>query len=436
LLALALGYGACMLTTGLMRHSADPLRFPLIQRRAGLPLPAPETYNPGRNALATWIDWRCRSVGDFRPIFVAAQERARDPSASLYRPHELSEHKASFVYTPFTAMLLSPWAGDRSTLEQTADRVSIANHLLAIAGFALLYSVLARANPGGLGLAAVFALHCVLFYPMASALHLTQAGVWIFFALCVSIWAQSRGRPLLSGLALAAGASIKPHLVALPILLALVPGTSARFLAGAGAGLLATATLSLAYAGWENCRDYVFETLPSLSAGYSYFHNQGFNGLLLRIFTDQSPAEFNLAEPVGWIRKASTLLGIALLLATLYACRKRAPSDPDRDEQGLVYGALLAAVVLASPVCWIHHFILLAIPLVAVVRALRAGSGNPLLTGLVVCSGLMLGFLFDASGLRNGWPSVFSGLELYGALGLLGCLVWILARRRSQCLGA
>jgi len=432
LIAFAVGWSLCLLTTGLLRFAGDAQQFPLVVSRGGLPLPAAQTFNPGRHSFLTWVDWSGRSIGDFSPIFHAAQGLARDPGYELYRPHELSEHRASFVYTPFTALLLAPFAGPDATLAAVADGVSVANHLLALVGCGLILLVLARGRPLRPGLVAIFVLHALLFYPLASALHLTQAGVWIFFALAVSVWALDAGRPLIAGIALALGASIKPHLVVVPILIAFVPGMPRRLLAGAGVGLAATAALSLAYAGWDNCRAYLFDTLPSLSAGYSYFRNQGLNGLLLRVFTDQDPAEFNLARPVPWIRAASMLWGLVLLAATVIACRRGAKRAPDDAEGGLLrYAAVLAAAVLASPVCWIHHLILLAIPIAIAARALlrdRTLAAGPL-PMLLLAGSLMAGFLFDAGGLANGWPSVFSGLELYGALLVLACLLRIQAQR-------
>lgn len=432
LIAFALGWSLCLLTTGLLRFAGDPQRYPLVESHAGMPLPAPQTFNPGRHSFLTWIDWSGRSIGDFSPIFHAAQGLASDPGYELYRPHELSEHRASFVYTPFTALLLAPFAGPDATLETVADGVSVANHLLALAGCGLILLVLARGQPLRPGLVALFVLHALLFYPLASALHLTQAGVWIFFALAVSVWALDRGLPLTAGMTLAIGASIKPHLVCVPILLAIVPGTPRRLLVGAGAGLAATAALSLGYAGWENCRAYVVDTLPSLSAGYSYFRNQGLNGLLLRVFTDQDPAEFNLAQPVPWIRAASTVWGLALLVVTVVACRRGALRAPDDDEGTLLrYAAVLTAAVLASPVCWLHHLILLAMPISIAARALLREPKRTVgpLPVLLLAGALLAGFLFEAGGLPNGWPSLFSGLELYGALLVLACLLRIQAQR-------
>ena len=432
LIAFALGWSLCLLTAGLLRFAGDPQQFPLVVSHSGMPLPAPQTFNPGRHSFLTWGDWSGRSIGDFSPIFHAAQGLARDPDHELYRPHELSEHRASFVYTPFTALLLAPFAGPDATLVVVADGVSVANHLLALVGCGLILRVLARGRPLRPGLVALFVLHALLFYPMASALHLTQAGMWIFFALAVSVWALDAGRPLTAGIALALGASIKPHLVVVPILLAIVPGMPRRLLTGAGVGLAVTAALSLGYAGWDNCRAYVFDTLPSLSAGYSYFRNQGFNGLLLRVFTDQDPAEFNLARPVPWIRTASMLWGLGLLGATVVACRRGAKRAPDDDEGALLrYAAVLAAAVIASPVCWIHHLILLALPISIAARALlreRVLAAGPLPV-LLLTGALLTGFLFDAGGLSNGWPSIFSGLELYGALLVLACLLRIQAQR-------
>ena len=428
-----MGYGLALLTTGLLRHGADPEAYPLV----GAPRELAATYNPGRQAFRTWWSWGAVNSGDFAPVYEAAVRRAE--GRPIYQPEELREHSASFVYTPFTAMLFAPWAerdaARRPSVEQVADAVSYLNHGLALFALVLLYPLVFGGGRPRLRDALPYGLACLAFFPLASALELTQAGVWIFFFLALAFHLASRKRYLASGLALAVGVSIKPHLVLVPLLALFVRGFPRQLLAGAWGGIAACGFASLAYAGWANAESYVNEVLPTLSSGYSYFRNQSFNGLLLRLFTDESPAVFNLAEPVRWIRLASTALGLSLVGLAFLSARAWSRSAVESRSVGrepdplAPFAGLLAAAVLASPVCWMHHYILLLPSLAfAVGRLLRGQPSRPLHAALMLLALLLLGFYFDARGVGNGWPALLSGLEFYGALLALGVTLSLVSR--------
>ena len=406
-----------LLGAGLLRHHSNPSEHSLG---------ASETYRPGSYAFRTWWQWTAMSRGDFLPIYTTAAGRREDPDFRMYHPEELKQHKAAFVYTPIAALLIAPIVSPERSFEEVADIVSVVNHLLALAGATMLFSLLMRGRPWGAGDVALFLFHVVLFYPLAKALHLTQAGVWMFFLLSSALWLFDRGQRVGSGLALALGCSIKPHLALIPLVLALGGRFPPRTLVACAAGILFCGLACLAYAGPANLVDYTRQ-LNHLSAGYAYAPNQSFNGLLLRMFTDQDPTVFNLAEPVTWIRVLSTGLGLTLLAFAVWATRRGANSaDPDRPL--LCMGGVTAAVVVASPVCWIHHLVLLAGPMVLGWRTLVQTTATssraltiPLLVGGVLCS-----VYFDATGAHP----LLSGLELYGALMVVGCLLTLAARRR------
>ncbi len=409
---------ACLFAGALFRNQAQPVQFPLTQL---------STYNPGASVFRTWWDWSPMSTGDLLPVFDAAQGRSTHADYRMYRPHELEEHKSAFVYTPLAALILSPIAQPGDSFEDAARTVGIANHLLALAGLGALFAFFFRgsARPTSLVL---FAVHAIAFYPLAKALELTQVGVWIFFLLAAALFLFDRGARVASGLALALAVSIKPHLVLVPLILLLAKNFSRRFLYSCLAGLVVLGGISLAYAGFDNLRDYVLVLLPHLSSGYAYAPNQSFNGMLLRLFTDADPAVFNLAAPVQWIKLAGNAFVLALVAITILVGRKRAqPGSSESDIRFL--GVAISAVVLASPVCWIHHYALLAIPLAATGRALvrdpRLGRGGADIA--FVAGAVLLSFFFDASRA----PALLTGLEFYGAL-LMLITSMCLIRRESE----
>lgn len=409
--ALAVGYCLCLLLGGWLRHQTDPASYPLGQV---------STYRPGLHVYRTWFDWSPMSTGDFRPIVVAAEGRKADPDYAMYRPDELKAQLASFVYTPFTALVLSPLVGTEDDRAQVYATIGILHHLLGLVALWFLFQVLCAGRPPRLRLGVPYLLCCLLFYPLAKTWALTQAGIWIFFLLATSAFLLHRGRYFGAGLALALGASIKPHLVVIPLVLACVRGMPRRLLGACALGLIATTLASLLYAGWDNCTDYVFRALPTLSAGYAYYPNQSFNGLLLRLFTEHDPAVFNLATPIPWIKVVATTLGLTLLVVTARTARRSC--DGSQREQVLrVFAVTTAAAILASPVCWYHHYVTLAIPLVVAARTLLearpATSSGP--GWLLLSGGLLLSFHFETQGLGNGAWALLSGVSLYGAL-----LVW------------
>ena len=266
----------------------------------------------------------------------------------------------------------------------------------------------------------------LLFYPLAKALELTQSGVWIFFFLAAAAVLLDRRAHVAGGLALAVGISIKPHLVLVPIGLALVGRFPRKPLVACFAGLAVTGIACLVYAGFANLRDYAFELLPHLSSGYAYYPNQSFNGMFLRLFTDQDPAVYNLSVKVPWIQKAAMASGLSLVGLAVLAGRGRARAGETEGDL-LCFGAVLAAAVLASPLCWIHHYALLAIPIAIGARelhripSLRRGG----LDLLFLASAVLLSFFFDT---RRA-PALLSGPEFTGALVFLACTFTLMRRR-------
>ena len=413
------GWLLCALAGGFLRNAGDPAQFPLFEAARRPPLPL-ETYNPGRQSFRALWRWDSLNAGDFQPVVQAAKRRRA--GKPLYQPEELRQGRASFVYTPFTALLVAPTLLAGWSAERTADAASLANHAFALIGFALLFRLVFAGRSWDWRDVLAFALPCLAFYPMANALYLTQCGVWIFFCAALSFSALHAGHALLGGICLGLAASIKPHLALVPIALLCVPGFPRRFIAATFVTGALTGLLSVLYAGWGTVVGYFSETLPQLSAGYSYFQNQSFNGLLLRGFTEQKAEVFDLATPVAWVQRASSALGLALLAGVTALCRRgRAARAPLDDE--LVYAALFSAVVVASPVCWIHHLILLLFPIGIAARALALRGEPGALGGLLLAGLLLVGSLFDASRVPNGWPSVFTNLEFAGALLVLSVLL-------------
>jgi hypothetical protein len=408
-------YALCIMGGAAIRHRGQPQLVPLDQASA---------YNPGAGVFRTWMDWDAMSTGDFSPVFEVAQGRRADPSYRMYRPEELDEHEAAFVYTPLAALMVSPLAGPTDTLESTSDTVSWINHFLALGGALALFLYLFRGALTWVN-ALLFAGHVAVFFPMAKALELTQVGIWMFFLLAMSLVLLDRGRQALAGIALAVAVCIKPHLILIPFLFAVTRRFPKCFLLACLGGLLALGGISLGYAGIDNLHDYLFKMLPHLSSGYAYAPNQSFSAMLLRTFTDESASVLTLAQPVAWIKLASSLFGIGLLVSVGVASRGRLDGEWG-DTHGLFFGLVVAAATLASPVCWMHHYVLLAIPLVTAARALRRHPvlGRGALDLALLMGAVLLSFYFDGQYA----PAILANLEFYGAMIVFVCSLAMLRR--------
>jgi hypothetical protein len=424
----ALTLVVCAVVSGLMRKLGAPERYPLRALR---------TYavDPDRNPYGALLSPTAVYTGDFRPILAAARGRLQDSEASLYRSEELEEHSAAFVYTPITALALVPLARTELSVQAAADRVHTFHRVLWAVGALLLYGVLFRGLRPSLGLSALFVLHYLAFYPLAQAVQLTQAGLWIWFGFVLGAFLLQRGHLTLGGIALGLGVSIKPHLVLVPVLLALVRGVPLRFVTASAVTVGVAGVTSIAYAGWADSWKYVTETLPHLSAGYAYFPNQSVNGLLHRLVGVEDPAVFNLALERGWIKAASAVFALAVLVTTTLVLRStwRPTEEPMAVRNDLAVhrlGIVATAAVLASPVCWMHHFVLLTLPFVTLARRLLRSGARPraLAFGWFVSLALV-GWFFDGRHL-SGFPWAFlTGLEFYGAVGLLVILLAADVRR-------
>lgn len=428
--AFAVGFAACVVGSGLLRHFGNPVRYPLVEN--GRPVWSTFDIDPDGNPYAALFKWRAQVTGDFRPIFAAAKELRDDPHARIYHPEELKQNLASFVYTPFTAMAASPLVRPGVSRFAVANWVSAVNHAMWVAGGALLILIALRGRPITPAWVALLVLHYVLYYPMAKALQLTQASVWIFFFLTLSAFWLQRRRHVLAGAALAVGVSIKPHLAVVLIAMSLARGFPLRMIISCLVGLALTTAASVWYAGWDNCVDYVTRVLPILSAGYAYYPNQSLNGLLHRMFTSTDPRAFNLAPNIAWIKTVCAAYGIAVQAVAVIVLRQaRTPRSDER--LVLAYATLLVAATAASPVCWLHHFTVL---LIAFAAAVGLCLRHPVLRSRGVDAALFASFLltgcfFDTRWLGNGAVALLGGLGFFGMLMLLVVLL-VLSRRLAM----
>lgn len=431
-----LGFILCTLFSGLLhywgcldQYSTQDERFHINRKTLRKIFPV--------NSYKAIISINPENIGDFLPIYEVAQGIRIDPDFHMYQAEQLRAHRSSFVYTPFAALLISPFVKAGMTLYQTASVIKIINQLLWFASFVMLMRIVFYNHSITLPLALLFALHYLLFYPLARSLELTQAGVWIFFFLVLAAFLLQSHRHIAAGLTLAFGVSIKPHLGLMVIPLAVTPQFPKKMLGACLAGIFIAAVASLIYAGLDNCFDYISYALPTLSSGYAFYPNKSINGLLLRLFTLEDPSVYNLALPVPWIKICSLLFGIFMLCLAMLYCRNCININKNEDNV-FCYTFCLVIITVASPICWEHHLAALLIAFSVVVKTLwnNPWLRNPTLEVLLFISILAVGCYYDGQCLSGFPKGLFSGIELYGALLLIGCMMWILLRIKKQLIGS
>ena len=215
-------------------------------------------------------------------------------------------------------------------------------------------------------LAAVLGL---TFYPLLQGHRLGQVQIFLNLALGVALLTLSRW-PLASGALVGLCCLFKPH-YALFAAWGALRGRW-RWLAGLLAAFGVGSLLALAVYGLAPHRQYLDFLSQIAKVGEVYWSNQSLNGVLNRLFDTGDPAlwdpsVFPSDHPVvRW----GTQAGSAVVLLLALARRRQM-----RDER-LDFGAMLAALTLASPIAWEHHYGGL-LPVFALLLGRQASAAAP-----------------------------------------------------------
>jgi alpha-1,2-mannosyltransferase len=184
----------------------------------------------------------------------------------------------------------------------------------------------------------------LLFRPTQSALDLGTVGPLLLFAVG-ALW-RWRDRVAAAGVAAGAGVALKLFLWPLVAWLAITSRVRA-----AVAGLAGTLALVL---------------IPWAVIGFAGIGN--YPGLLRHLSRDEASGSYSVVAlvvrahlPQGVGVVVSLVIAVALLAAAAWVARDGRMTPHDRDVATLTLA--LAAALAASPIVWIHYFILLLVPL-------------------------------------------------------------------------
>jgi hypothetical protein len=398
-----------------------------------------------------------RRLGDL-PIYLRAAWAVRT-GGDLYK---VTDHNGwHYAYPPLFAILLTPLAdappgADRTGLFPTWVSSSIyyvLNLVLLALAVHWLAWALEKTSPhfavreAAAGSRRWWLLRLVplaiCLPPLALTLMRGQANLFVLLMLCGMIACFLRGRRFSAGLCIAGAACLKVF----PAYLLLIPllRRDARCLAGSAVGLvLSLAVIPAAAMGpgaaFESYRSLANQVLaPGLGRSdnatmarelthITATASQSFLAAIHNtLYLDPATRPVQ-AEP--WERLIHWALAATFLLATLLACRGRKDHSPLGTV--LLVGALSVVMILTSPVCHIHYFVL-ALPLVMGLLAWSweqrtDGAPSAVLFGLDWRTTPVLAVFLAAQIAPHLAPALQAprdvGVAMYGALALwlAGCL--------------
>lgn len=184
----------------------------------------------------------------------------------------------------------------------------------------------------------------LLFRPTQSALDLGTVAP----LLLLSVGALWRWRDTVGAAGVAAGAGVALKLFLWPLIAWLALTSRVRTAIAAVAGTLTLVLIPWAAIGFAGIGDYP--------------------GLLRHLSRDEASASYSVVAlvvrahlPQGVGLVASLVVAVALLATAAWVARDERMTRLDRDVATLILA--LAAALAASPIVWIHYFVLLLVPL-------------------------------------------------------------------------
>lgn len=271
--------------------------------------------------------------------------------------------------------------------------------------------------------AGLFAL-ATIFPPTLFTLSLGQVNIYIFLMVLLMVGSLIKRWDSLAGILLGLSIISKTHL-GLFVLYFLVKRRTKATLA-AIITLAALVVFSIATLGLSPWRTYLNSILPAALGGMVYIANQSCPGVLARIFISDPQLLFtDSLLPSGTtlylFTKAAALLIVA---ATLWVV---APARGPR-RIATEASAIILALLLATPVANLHHFVWVYLPLAVLWSALLQGNRDRF-QAVLLSLGTILLFLpwptfFGLFLGHCGWPRLFACNTFLGTL-----LLWIAALR-------
>jgi alpha-1,2-mannosyltransferase len=288
---------------------------------------------------------------DFVNYFGGAQAAAHgtDIYADFKQSWGTESWVVAYIYPPFFALLLAPLTALGLV---AAARIWL---LVVHAAFLVALALILRTNPE-LSRAGrrLFLLAGFTFMPVYLNLKFQQvATIWLLL-LTATLWAALRRRAGLSGIFLAAAASLKVSPIFLIPLFARLGRWRIAVLGSVTLVVVTVVSILLAPGSWQ----FFTVVLPRIGLGTANWDNGSIDGLVSRI-VELVPNLFGGATQtvakVAIVAAAVTVIGITLWVAR----------DLGRQAWGLRLGvaALVTSLLIVSSVTWQHHLVTLLLPI-------------------------------------------------------------------------
>ena len=208
---------------------------------------------------------------------------------------------------------------------------------------------------------AVFAalIGALMIAPVANSLYGGHLDMLLLAAFVIGAWAAVRGRPWLTGAAIAGGFWLELYPVLLVVLVA-VQTHRRRIILVAAATTAAIPLLLIPWVPLSLYGDYFGEVLPALQRYTAPGHALSFAGVLTHMQAGARASQLYAIVMHPALRWASlVILALGILVAMLHqrAMRDTAPLE--------TLALLLATFLIAAPLTSPHHYVL-AVPLVFV----------------------------------------------------------------------
>jgi Glycosyltransferase family 87 len=302
---------------------------------------------------------------------------------------------------------------------------------LYVASLLLVWHALKRLTPHVLHW--VFpVLLFALFPPTRSSLGLGQSDITIFFLMTLLLWAYTRDRRLIAGIA--AGIATLTKLIPGLLILYWVWKREWQLAIYSLATAVAIVLATLPFVGLPVWIQFLTQVFPALSTGTAYANNQTLPGLINRLMlSPRFSMGLQSAPDLPIVRVVTSVAEAIVLAITLWFTRGRLESRRSL-RFALEFSAWLVAMLVISPIAWDHYFTWLLLPITVILAALlNSQITNSRAAALVIVLAIGLWLISIPSETFLRYPEAWQRSPLlYASLLILAILFERLESTRSR----
>jgi alpha-1,2-mannosyltransferase len=150
-----------------------------------------------------------------------------------------------------------------------------------------------------------------------------------------------------------------------------------RALASGVLSIAALTLLSVAVLGLDAYRDYITRVLPTLASFRSWWLNVSLTSFWLKNFAVGADHYGMYASPVvrmPLFAYTGIALSLAAILGTWVVTINGSRVKPSRQRVDVSFSLTVVGMLLATPVCWDHYLVLLALPLMLIWKSVGSST--------------------------------------------------------------